>query len=174
MRTHFGRVWTPENARKLPALRVHTSPPKPIYAHNLPREGAAWSHVRCMQAHVFCVRAHLCPACCVDARIFARGCVWTPNVRIMHAHIIGQQKSPPQRGEDFRCEVLTLRVSWLFSLTFWVSPFAPLEQPQRLACLFELRSKPPRQRSSLALARLCRECYAPCSRLHHPTWFSAR
>ena len=164
----------PQKIGNFHALEVHTRPPSSTHSHNSPRESVAWCHVCYVQAHVFCVRAHLCPACCVEARIFARGRVWMPNVCIMCAHAIGQQKSPPQRGEDFRSEVLTLRVSWLFSLTFLVSPFAPLEQPQRLRCLFERSSKPPRQRSSLALARLCRECYVPCSRLHRPTLSSAR
>lgn len=190
VRTHFGHVWTPENARKLPALRVHTPPPLTtlgsdllcavgprvaLHAHLLRPECPTWTHVFCVQVHVFCVSVHLCPACCVEARIFARGCVWVPTRAIYVRPRIGQQKIPsPKGGEDLMSEGLTLRVTWLFSLTSWRSSFAPLEQPQRLACLFELRSKPPRQRSSLALARLCRECYVPCSRLHRPTWFSAR
>lgn len=131
----------------------------------------------CVVPRVLCASPRVLRACPSVPSVLCGGayfCACTPTCVIMCAHVIGQQKSPPQRGEDFRSEVLTLRVSWLFSLTSWVSPFAPLEQPQRLACLFELRSKPPRQRSSLALARLCRECYVPCSRPHRPTWFSAR
>lgn len=131
----------------------------------------------CVVPRVLCASPRVLRACPSVPSVLCGGayfCACTPTCVIMCAHVIGQQKSPPQRGEDFRSEVLTLRVTWTFSPTFWAVSFAPLEQPQRLACLFELRSKRLRQNSSLALARLCRECYVPCSRLHRPTWFSAR
>ena len=81
----------PQKIGNFHALEVHTRPPSSTHSHNSPRESAAW-------CHVFCVRAHLCPACCVEARIFARGRVWMPNVCIMHAHVIGQQKIPSPKG----------------------------------------------------------------------------
>ena len=62
----------PQKIGNFHALEVHTRPPSSTHSHNSPRESAAWCHVCHVQAHVFCVRAHLCPACCVEARIFAR------------------------------------------------------------------------------------------------------
>lgn len=62
----------PQKIGNFHALEVHTRPPSSTHSHNSPRESAAWCHVCYVQAHVFCVRAHLCPACCVEARIFAR------------------------------------------------------------------------------------------------------
>ena len=62
----------PKKIGNFHALEVHTRPPSSTHSHNSPRESAAWCHVCYVQAHVFCVRAHLCPACCVEARIFAR------------------------------------------------------------------------------------------------------
>lgn len=62
----------PQKIGNFHALEVHTRPPSSTHSHNSPRESVAWCHVCCVQVHVFCVRAHLCPACCVEARIFAR------------------------------------------------------------------------------------------------------
>lgn len=170
VRTHYGYVWTPKKSATFTHWKstpVHQVPRTPTTAHERVLRGATC--VMCKPTCFACVPT--CAQRVVWRRVFLR--VYT-HLRNYVRPRNRATKSPPQRGEDFRSEVLTLRVSWLFSQSSWVSPFAPLEQPQRLACLFELRSKPPRQRSSLALARLCRECYVPCSRPHRPTWFSAR